>query len=555
MGTGNNPWAALSGMIQKKVGDARDRKQKAEDAARDNQMQIIMGGVQSHAQNGTLTDEMIQSAQEQMQKLVPKESIPVIEGWHKVMGAISRKKRQQGQDNGQPAQPAGQTAAPPQAPAAAPTAPANAPGGQSPIQPSASAPQAKPASMYPSAADMGTAAGQQGAAQEDVMRQSRKTSVDAARQWYKTQGKELPKDDERALTLWAATGHMPPASFGRSKMHPVTVYKDGKYVPGLQVEEGEDTGKVIGPDGQAIDDPEIMSKWKPRTGWAKDDQGKFYSFAIDPATNQPVKGTEDYTNLPPSQYLEKYKTGFYYWVDDSGGVHEVPHTSTSGVVSGSGAKMGKGAEATVPPGMRGPAKTTKGGAKVTSGAKTGAGAGAGTVGRTIGTKDTGILNAQAQKVITTTQPVLDQVDRLLGDIDKLNLGDNNDSGYLFGSRLKYSLGKASPEGTLASDIAGLSLGSVVEAASALQGSSRSIQALKKALVHTPNPWVDSPKLIKEKLNTIKDRLHDVVADANEYGRKRQPSTSGPASATVPPGMKSSSKQLTPDQEAEQYLSR
>ncbi len=550
MSAANNPWMALSGMIQKKVGEARDRKQKMEDEARENQMQIIMGGVQSHAQNGTLTDEMIQQSQEQMQKLVPKESIPVIEGWHKVMGAISRKKRATKGQSGQGGPQAGGQASP-----AAPAQAATSPGVQSPTQATPGAPQAKPASMYPSASEMGTAAGQQMAAQEDVMRQSRKTSVDAAKQYYQSQGKELPKDDERALTLWAATGHMPPASFGRSKMHPVSVFKDGKYVPGLQMEEGEDVGKVIGPDGQEIADPEIMPKWKPRTGWAKDDQGKFFSFAIDPATNQPVKGTEDYTNLPPSQYLEKYKTGFYYWVDDSGGVHEVPHTSTSGIVSGGGAKMGKDTP-TVPPGMRGPSKTTKSGARTGTGASAGTSAGAPkTIGRTIGTKDTGILNAQAQKVITTTQPVLDQVDRLLGDIDRLNLGDNNDSGYLFGSRLKYSLGKASPEGTLANDIAGLSLGSVVEAASALQGSSRSIVALKKALVHTPNPWVDSPKLIKEKLSTIKERLHDVVADANEFGRKRQPSTAGPASGSVPPGMKSPPKQLTPDQEAEQYLNQ
>src|SRR5260370_1082961 len=67
----------------------------------------------------------------------------------------------------------------------------------------------------------------------------------------------------------------------------------------------------------------------------------------------------------------------------------------------------------------------------------------------IGSKDTGLLTPQAQKVLMTTQPVLDQVDRLLGDIDRLKLGNNNTPGYLFGSRLKYGVGMASDEGSLA----------------------------------------------------------------------------------------------------------
>ena len=81
----------LSDMIHDRVSEARQRKQKVEDQERDNQMKIIMSGVQAHAQNGTLTDDMIQNAQAQMQKLVPKDSLPLIEGWHKVMGMVSRK--------------------------------------------------------------------------------------------------------------------------------------------------------------------------------------------------------------------------------------------------------------------------------------------------------------------------------------------------------------------------------------------------------------------------------------------------------------------------------
>lgn len=150
----------------------------------------------------------------------------------------------------------------------------------------------------------------------------------------------------------------------------------------------------------------------------------------------------------------------------------------------------------------------------------------------------------AQNTIVAAQPVLDQVDKLIGDIDALKIGDNNTPGYLFGSRLKYAAGMSSPEGSLGKDIAGLSLGSVVEAASVLKGSSRSVLALKKALEHTPNPWKDSPKLMKEKLKTIQDRLKDVVADAYKYGKKGAPGSGlGP-----PPG-----KGASADEEAQRYL--
>jgi hypothetical protein len=141
------------------------------------------------------------------------------------------------------------------------------------------------------------------------------------------------------------------------------------------------------------------------------------------------------------------------------------------------------------------------------------------------------LVPSAQTTIENAMPVLDQVDGLLKDIDNLKLGDNNQSGYLLASRAKYALGMASPEGSLGKDIAGLSLGSVVEAASTLKGASRSVLALKKALEHTPNPWVDSPKLMKEKLQTIKSRLKDVVDDAYKYGKKGavpNPSSAMPA---------------------------
>jgi hypothetical protein len=129
------------------------------------------------------------------------------------------------------------------------------------------------------------------------------------------------------------------------------------------------------------------------------------------------------------------------------------------------------------------------------------------------------LTPAAAKIVETTTPTLQQVDRLLGDIDRLGLSNNNQNGYLTGARLKYALGIASPQGTLADDIASLSLGSVVEAGSAMQGTSRSLMALQKALVHTPNPWKDSPMLMRRKLTEIRQRLQDMVSDAQKYGTK------------------------------------
>jgi hypothetical protein len=144
------------------------------------------------------------------------------------------------------------------------------------------------------------------------------------------------------------------------------------------------------------------------------------------------------------------------------------------------------------------------------------------------------LIPEAQKTIIAASPVMDQINGLLKDIDDLKLGDNNKSAYLLPARAEYALGHASPEGSLGKDIAGLSLGSVVEAASVLKGTSRSVLALKKALEHTPNPWVDSPKLMKEKLQTIQARLKDVMDDAYKYGKKGAAVGYGPSHMPAPP---------------------
>lgn len=137
----------------------------------------------------------------------------------------------------------------------------------------------------------------------------------------------------------------------------------------------------------------------------------------------------------------------------------------------------------------------------------------------------GKLPASAEKVIITTQPVIDQTNALIKQIESLGLANNNQPGYLAKDYIAYRFGHASPDGTLGSQIAALSLGSVVDAASALQGSSRSITALKKAMEHTPNPLVDSPKLLHEKLLNINSRLNDMVNEARSGGQGQSVSQS------------------------------
>ena len=129
------------------------------------------------------------------------------------------------------------------------------------------------------------------------------------------------------------------------------------------------------------------------------------------------------------------------------------------------------------------------------------------------------LTPAAEKVIMQVDPTIKQVDSLLADIENLGLKNNNEAGYLFKERAKYAMGMTAPAHTLGQDIAGFSLGSVVEASTALMGVSKSIQALNKALEHTPNTWKDSPAQMFTQLTDIRTRLADIMSDARKYGTK------------------------------------
>lgn len=128
------------------------------------------------------------------------------------------------------------------------------------------------------------------------------------------------------------------------------------------------------------------------------------------------------------------------------------------------------------------------------------------------------LTAAAGRDVASAQAQLDINKPLIAEIDRLGLARNNTNGYLAWSRLKYGAGKDTPGG-LGSNIANLQLTGITSAAAAMKGASRAWRALDLALQHTPNVWVDSPMLIRNKLMNINARLQDVIDEQKMYGTK------------------------------------
>lgn len=559
MSQGPTPWNVLSTAIRNKVESSRAKHDAAEAQERQNEFDIIMEGVRAHAANGTLTDDMITQAQAKMQKLVPKETHPLIDAFTKVLGHVRdarRKKQQQGPGQGKPGgqgQSPGSGSQPSPGPSQPGTpVPPGTSGGGSPAPQTANAPipaltpAGKPVGpgMYPSASEIGTAQATMQTAQDSALTQSRTAAVDALRKKYEGKGDNgesgLNKEELKYLDIWATTGHLPPGALIHSKRHPVTI-EDPAGGPGLVPAMVDEDG-IVYANGAEVQNPRIMPKWKPRVGWAKLGPGKFVSFNIDPQTNQPIPGTESSANLPPNAYLDKLREGVYHYTDDAGNVHESPFTvrSFANVPTNMPAPGGTPA---VPPAFKAlPKPKSKTGS-------TGTGTGTSTPkakkSDIIGTKDAGILSPAGQKVLMTTEPVVNQARKLEKIFDdNPDLKTNDTPGYLLLPYILYRLGYAS-DGPLQEEIAGLSLGSVIEAASVLQGTSRSISALRLAMVHTPNAKVDSPAQIYRKLhNDIIPRLDDVMDAAKKYGRKR-------SSVAVPPGMDAPPSSI--DKQAEEYL--
>lgn len=123
------------------------------------------------------------------------------------------------------------------------------------------------------------------------------------------------------------------------------------------------------------------------------------------------------------------------------------------------------------------------------------------------------VTPEARKVIEDNQPALDLVNRAIG-----LLGDANDNTPLSTAlqRLGYAAGIATSQSPL---INNEELLRVIGGARLLKGSTRAIQALQLAMVHTPNVKIDSHRLMKEKLINLKQNLEDQIRAAQTTGQK------------------------------------
>src|SRR5882757_50899 len=145
------------------------------------------------------------------------------------------------------------------------------------------------------------------------------------------------------------------------------------------------------------------------------------------------------------------------------------------------------------------------------------------------------LGPTAQKTLMETAPVHDQIQELMQQFDATK-GDNTPFKHA-GDRAKYAIGISTQAGDAADTIAKLELTRVQGAARVLKGSSRAVQALNLAMKHLPNVWVDSDKLIHDKLSNLDDALQQIEDAAYTYGKKSGVVPSQGGSNAPPPGAK------------------
>jgi hypothetical protein len=148
------------------------------------------------------------------------------------------------------------------------------------------------------------------------------------------------------------------------------------------------------------------------------------------------------------------------------------------------------------------------------------------------------LGPTAQKTLMETAPVHDQIQDLMQQFDATK-NDNTPFKHA-ADRAKYAVGISSQAGDAADTIAKLELTRVQGAARVLKGSSRAVQALNLAMKHLPNVWVDSDKLIHDKLSNLDDALQQIEDAAYTYGKKSgavPPQNPTTPAATPPAGAK------------------
>lgn len=129
------------------------------------------------------------------------------------------------------------------------------------------------------------------------------------------------------------------------------------------------------------------------------------------------------------------------------------------------------------------------------------------------------MTAAGQKDMAQIDPLILEVQELKQRLEQAGLQNNDSHMVLPGAYAKYRIGFDTPYNDL---FTGLSFESLRSAAAALKGSgSRAYPILSKALVHTPNLPIDTPKNIYEKLKEIEKILYQsrnsILADERKSG--------------------------------------
>src|ERR1043166_4665351 len=124
------------------------------------------------------------------------------------------------------------------------------------------------------------------------------------------------------------------------------------------------------------------------------------------------------------------------------------------------------------------------------------------------------LTPAAQRVLYETEPVHDMINRIKAELEP-HKNDNTPAANLL-PRIAYALGYGTDQGAF---LSALELTRITGGARLIRGSSRAANVLEKAMIHTPNAWKDSSKLMYDKLSTIEKNLTDIEQAARTYGRK------------------------------------
>ncbi len=133
------------------------------------------------------------------------------------------------------------------------------------------------------------------------------------------------------------------------------------------------------------------------------------------------------------------------------------------------------------------------------------------------------LSGAAQTQMQQTQPILDMIGRIKKELEPIKNSPTPAAELL--PRIAYALGFGNDTSKLLSQ---LELGRITQGANVIKGVSRSEGVLNKAMIHMPNTWKDSGKLMYDKIENVEQALGDRVHAIKMYGLK--------SGVVVQPGM-------------------